>query len=166
MRCDAHWFPDIPDPTLDLNESIFPQADLHLETYSPLFWTSFGGPRGIHLSHLTAIIVTIAGGSVLEIDFEYDYHPKDSPKVDKLGRHGYTQQQYCELETLRFPINGIQGERIDRVLVDLVYSIGENDAAFSQRGLLIAFEVCTYPAPSFIWQRAKMLTLTGFYQFW
>jgi len=46
LRSLGLWYPDIPGPTLSLNESSFLPRSHVLYGYKLLFWTTFGGPGG------------------------------------------------------------------------------------------------------------------------
>ncbi|KAF6817714.1 F-box domain-containing protein, partial [Colletotrichum plurivorum] len=63
--------PDVPGPSLCLNEDSFPPRDHYLGGYNPLLWTSFGGPGGAYLRHFTGLSV-VWGRGVHRIDFAHD----------------------------------------------------------------------------------------------
>lgn len=67
------WYPEVPGPTLFLNE--YPSlVDGHSPPkYQPLAWASFGGPGGTYLRSRTGITVTIGWDSSLScLQFTYD----------------------------------------------------------------------------------------------
>jgi len=111
LRQLAIWDPDVPSPTLDLNESFLVTPELYTSGFRPLFWTWFGGPRGIHLSNLVKI--TIVGLAILRVDFTFD-----NPKVPA-ERHQFPRRELDSDEQgskmIEFTIDGPQGELINKI---------------------------------------------------
>ncbi|KAK4238745.1 hypothetical protein C8A03DRAFT_33205 [Achaetomium macrosporum] len=109
LRHSALWYPDIPPPTLSLNEDCFIPLPSYTWGFRPLFWTRFGGPHGSYLQNLIKVTISFAGG-VRPIDFSFNTEvPAD---YRSFGRDG---TEYGEL--IEFPIDGPGGEVIDRVKI-------------------------------------------------
>lgn len=104
-RC-AIWHPEVPGPNLHLNESSVWQPEQYTKDCNPLIWTSFGGPGGVRLPHLTGLHVyfhdwnTVStntdyrlfhywgGPYIVGIAFSYDGKPPErGPGTTELGRY-------------------------------------------------------------------------------
>ncbi|KAH6621557.1 hypothetical protein B0J18DRAFT_450642 [Chaetomium sp. MPI-SDFR-AT-0129] len=113
LRRHGIWYPDLPPPSLDLNEEAFPAPSLYGWGFRPLFWSRFGGPGGIYLQHLTKL--TVCGGGLQRIEFSFDI---DVPvECRSFGRWENTEFT----EFVDFYIDGAGGELIDRVEIGQVY---------------------------------------------
>lgn len=104
-RC-AVWHLEIPGPNLCLNESSVWEPKQYTKDCNPLIWTSFGGPGGVRLPHLTGMHVyfhdwnTVStngnfrlfhcwgGPYIVGIAFSYDGKPPErGPGTTELGRY-------------------------------------------------------------------------------
>lgn len=133
LRRYALWYPKIPDESLNLHEDSFVNwrrhtTDLH---FRPLFWTHFGGPKGIYLKHLLGLRVLMCPGKLLSIQYDYDNSVAGLRRSyeDRLGADGY-QKSHIHVENLgrwieddmpdektavRFSIDGPGGEYINAI---------------------------------------------------
>ena len=109
LRRSAIWYPDVPPPTVSLNEEFYIPLESYKWGYRPLFWSSFGGPGGIYLPHLTK--VTGSGAGLLRMDFSFDI---EVPAVSQM----FGRREDGEEENLvGFLVDGPGGEVIDKVEV-------------------------------------------------
>ncbi|KAI0913366.1 hypothetical protein F4823DRAFT_65340 [Ustulina deusta] len=111
LRSLGLWYPNIPGPTLSLNESSFWPRSNHLHGYQPLVWTTFGGPGGKYLNHLIRISVTLGGG-LRGIDFTYN---TDVPVEYRSLGHCPPKE---DAKVVDFAIDGPGGEIINAVELD------------------------------------------------
>ncbi|KAF6817420.1 F-box domain-containing protein [Colletotrichum musicola] len=106
----AIWYPDVPGPSLCLNEYSFPPRDHYLGGYNPLLWTSLGGPGGAYLRHFTGLSV-VWGRGVHRIDFAHDVTvPFEQRTLGCLDSGPWT-------ENIDFAVDGPGGEIIEAVEV-------------------------------------------------
>jgi hypothetical protein len=116
----AVWYPDLPSLTLCLNEDAFLPRNHYVDAYKPLFWTSFGGPGGIFLQHLTKISVICRGG-IRRIEFFYNTEiPSKFCVLGKLNPDEYAKK-------IDFVIDGPGGEIISVVEVSQHYDSSSGD---------------------------------------
>ncbi len=111
LRSLGLWYPNIPGPTLSLNESSFWPRSNHLHGYQPLVWTTFGGPGGKYLNHLIRISVTLGGG-LRGIDFTYN---TDVPVEYRSLGHCPPKE---DAKVVDFAIDGPGGEIINAIELD------------------------------------------------
>jgi hypothetical protein len=107
LRNSAVWYPDVPTPTLCLNDEAFPSGKTFQSEYKPLFWCHFGGPGGRNLAHLTNIAVT-RSDDLRGIDFSFD---TEVPREHR----SFGRRKKSFWETTDFPIDGPGGERISSI---------------------------------------------------
>lgn len=111
IRHAGVWYPTLPPPTLDLHDTFFPAALTSTRGLHPLFWTSFGGPGGIYLRHLTKITICWEGLSRIEFSFDPAADvPNESRVFGRIRDREWTKK--IELE-----IDGSGGEVVDRIEV-------------------------------------------------
>jgi len=108
FRRSAIWYPDIPPPTVSLNEEFYVSRQFCTWGY-PLFWCCFGGPGGIYLPHLTQVIVTCWRTNWVVMDFSFDIEVP--AECQRFGRSKDPQ----ETQRVRFSVNGAGGEVIDKI---------------------------------------------------
>ncbi|KAJ4412500.1 hypothetical protein N0V82_008770 [Gnomoniopsis sp. IMI 355080] len=116
LRTTALWYPEIPPPSMDLNESSFiPPRDKYLSGFEPLVVCHFGGQDGRYLRHLVGITLT-GVGDIRRMKFSYD---DNDINVSPFGRTRPNDLLYVR----DFPINGPGGEVI--IAVDGIYCVTE-----------------------------------------
>ncbi|TKW48683.1 hypothetical protein CTA1_11015 [Colletotrichum tanaceti] len=132
LRNSGFWYPDIPGPALCLNEESFAPRDHYLSGYKPLFWTTFGGPGGVHLRNLTGLTAIWGGGGLRRVDFAYDVPVPSEHRTFGCQKPGEWTK------TIEFAIDGPGGELIDTIEVFRRYP----DAGYPwlvEEGTLVAF---------------------------
>ncbi|KAI1310075.1 hypothetical protein F5Y03DRAFT_403682 [Xylaria venustula] len=112
LRTFGSWYPDVPGPTLSLNDSSFIRPDIVSKGYRPLLWTIFGGPGGRYLSHLIRISVTIECG-LRRIEFTYDI---DVPA--EYRNFGRFEPASSSSVVVDFVIDGPGGEIINGIEIE------------------------------------------------
>jgi hypothetical protein len=113
--------------------------------FRPLFWTHFGGPGGIYLKHLTAIVADYETDSILCLRYEYDNSVAGLARsyadrlggdgirqphvsVDVLGRSNIVLRPTAQQHRQRFEIDGPGGEYVDGVeLMHMDYDTTPDD---------------------------------------
>lgn len=110
IRDRAIWFPEIPESHLLLNETFFTGINTSGSEFQPLSYILFGGSSVTNIQHLTKISMLYTHG-VEAIDFHYD-----TSNIRRLGRQRY---QLSEYDTSYFLIDGVGGEIVDSIEVDL-----------------------------------------------
>lgn len=115
LRHSAVWYPEVPAPTLCLNDDSFLPRSFFTSGYKPLFWSCFGGPGGVYLAHLTRIRVSWVGSAIRCIKFSYN--------TDVSAKHQLFERQqfegYCS--ELEFDIDGPGGEGIESIAIAHYY---------------------------------------------
>jgi hypothetical protein len=139
LRRSAIWYPDIPPPMLNLNESSFMPLQAYTWGFKPFFWACFGGPGGIYLTHLTKI-TSWGSGRLLRLDFSFD---RDEVPAE-CRRFGQIKEGE-DTERFEFVIDGPGGEVVDKVVVYQEFrSEGEGAASsFSREGTLAWLKMST-----------------------
>ncbi|KAK4155856.1 hypothetical protein C8A00DRAFT_41589 [Chaetomidium leptoderma] len=115
LRHSAIWYPDVPPPTLNLNQDFLVAPEAHTSGFKPLFWSWFGGPGGIYLASLVKVRIT---GEIGRIDFFFDT-PEVPAGCQSFGRiepwEDKDNNSDDDLKVVEFPIDGPGGEVIDSV---------------------------------------------------
>ncbi|KAL2021082.1 hypothetical protein VTK56DRAFT_7501 [Thermocarpiscus australiensis] len=112
LKHSAIWYPDVPPPTVNLNEDFLVASEMYMSGYRPLFWSWFGGRGGIYLASLVKIRII---GFIGRIDFFFDT-PEVPTGCRSFGRIEDSEDREDEDdEAVEFPIDGPGGEVIDRV---------------------------------------------------
>jgi hypothetical protein len=153
LRDHARWLPNIPDESLSLNDSYFPEIAKRPRKYQPLIMMLYGGLHGTHLSKLAGISVWIVDDDhIYGIDFTYSVEV-DHRKVHTLGRRGPILDiedkdfnPFDSSEKIDFPVAGAQGEIINGV-----------DIQNSDNGELMGFRVCLPSWLGFLRQSILMI---------
>ncbi|KAI0810759.1 hypothetical protein GGR55DRAFT_678719 [Xylaria sp. FL0064] len=114
LRSLGLWYPDIPGPSLSVNENSFLRRSDCLRGYKPLSWTNFGGPGGKYLAHLIQVSVTLMNG-LRGIVFRYDI---DVPAEDRNLGHCLPDEHASKSTIIDFAIDGPGGEVINAVELD------------------------------------------------
>ena len=135
LRDAALWYPAAPDPGCCLNDKSFTGESLSAAGYQPLFWTRFGGPKGIYLRHLSGVSVNFLG-KLRGIDFHYDTDEVPA-EVRHLGRYNYIKLSRVN----KFHINGAGGEHIKIVEASVKCRTGPRLSGSDQPGKLMSFKV-------------------------
>ncbi|KAK1671768.1 hypothetical protein BDP55DRAFT_675361 [Colletotrichum godetiae] len=134
LRNLGMWYPEIPGPNLCLNEASFPPREHYLDGFKPLFWTSFGGPGGIHLRRLINLKVILGAAGIRRIDFTYD-----TPALDRAFGCQMPGEWTKEIE---FTIDGPGGEFINAI--EILQEDVDPDDAYTwmvEEGFIAAFKV-------------------------
>ena len=96
---------------MSLNEELYIPLESYKWGYRPLFWSSFGGPGGIYLAHLTKVTGSCWGAGWLRMDFSFDI---EVPAVSQMfGR----REDAEEGNLVEFLVDGPGGEVINKVEV-------------------------------------------------
>lgn len=116
LHSAALWYPQVPCPSMNLNEDSFIPRTSYLSGFSPLVLNHFGGQGGKYLSRLTGI--TIAGvHDISQMVFSYN----DEMRLPSFGRTRHMKSRYMIIRD--FSIDGPGGEAI--VSVDCAYRLGK-----------------------------------------
>ncbi|KAI0470514.1 hypothetical protein GGR56DRAFT_660655 [Xylariaceae sp. FL0804] len=111
LRTSVTWFPNVPDPTCDLNEKKFTAWPRYLPDSTTLLWTDFGGRQGSMLKHLVRVSGTTKG-ALKRLNFHYN-----DQETYPTRSSGYSNPAKTDGKTIDFPLDGPGGERITRIQV-------------------------------------------------
>lgn len=106
----ALWYPNLPQRGLPLSDA---QNGMPRPGYVPLLWTHFGGPAGIYLRRVRGILV-----KVVEIDQTIRHiQMLFGTEVPGMCSRALTAAlpRYEHIKVINFPIDGPDGEIIERV---------------------------------------------------
>lgn len=145
LRDSALWHPNVPAPTLCLNEDSFPQSDSYTSGYKPLFWCHFGGPGGRYLPHLTRILATWGFDGIQHFDFFFD---TEVPAEHRSFGRMRARRDDDLRTTFDFLIDGPGGERIQSIELGHFYPGWDLVRTLSgtiRNGTTLWCEVCLYP---------------------
>jgi len=118
LRHSAIWYPDVPPPSLDLNEQFLVTPDAYTRGFKPLFWSRFGGPGGKYLPLLQKITIRRASGCM---DFSFVATADVIPDgCRSFGRVADLADDDEEQGAVEFPIDGPGGEVVNRVEIGQV----------------------------------------------
>lgn len=108
LRTSAFWYPQVPNPSLHLNEGGFTARGPAISRYDPVCWTMFGGPAGKYLRLLTGI--SVFGLKAIEFHYNSEVVPLECRKVGRCRLSEYAKP-------IHFEIDGPGGEVIDSLTI-------------------------------------------------
>jgi hypothetical protein len=145
LQSGALWYPDIPPPTLCLNQDAFFPARARFVAqiqYKPLIWCHFGGTGGKYLAHLTRVSVT-SGGGTRRIAFFFGEVEDVPTECRSLGRLGGLAAAAGRGADIDFLIDGPGGERIEAVEIGhRFWEDGKGRPWEVEQGIMVWFKVC------------------------
>ncbi|KAL2172976.1 uncharacterized protein P884DRAFT_213424 [Thermothelomyces heterothallicus CBS 202.75] len=124
LRHSAVWYPDVPSPTLNLNEDFLLAPRTYVSGFKPLFWSRFGGPGGVHLKHLVKLTVVDLDIGRIDFSFNSSSVPAECWRFSRIGdpkrkkdEDEDEDEEDDDSEIVEFPIDGPGGEMINKVEV-------------------------------------------------
>ncbi|KAK4201746.1 hypothetical protein QBC40DRAFT_171062 [Triangularia verruculosa] len=180
LKKSGLWYPHVPPDPVELNGDYYFPLKTYLAGFKPMFWTQFGGPRGIYLKHLTAISLY----DKRRLAFKYDNTPDIPDNYKTFGRALKSSPQYQT--TVRLDIDGPGNERIESITIRQKFMTNVDGrlkagGVLLTDGLLASFEIktnlgrsCYFPVydelepgwamrPALVFKVKEGMPITGFY---